>query len=824
MAPDRPTPDESAGTHGDESPIQGDSDGCRLCGEPIPKRRQDESPFCSPGCSEVDSTLPEEKPKAGTETADGSPTSDGTEPATVADSAVSTETLFLAVEGMHSATCEAYLESVATGVDGVISAEASYVTESIRIEYEASADAAALETELLETLSVLDYTAAPREAGGVTATEDAADPGGVESVIGFRYAAGVVFTSFMMIPYLVAFYPAHLTSLLGQNYQLFAEGNQALLVLPAFLILTLVVVLFTGAPVLRDAYIALTLRQPNTGLLVTLTALSAYLYGTAAFLAGQTGIYYDLTVVTLAVVTAAMFHESLVKRRAADALTDLTVSRVTEARRYEADGSTTTVALAELNQGDQVLVPEGERVPVDGTLVEGACTVDEAVVTGESRPVRMQAGEELVGGSVLTDGAAVIRVAADAASSLDQLTTAVWGLQSATHSAQRRANQLAARLVPALILVAVIVAMATLASGSGLSAVLVAVLAVPLVGSPWVLGFSTPLSTATSIDAALSRGVAVFDETVFERLRNVETVVFDKTGTLTTGRMEVVSADAPSELLAGAAALERRESHPAAAAMVNAFGDESERPLSVESFTSHATGVAGVVDDTPLLVGTLELFADEGWDVPENIADRATTARDSGRLPVVVGREGHAEGLVLVGDEARPDWEATLAGLAGRGLNIVVLTGDDQAAAEPFAASGDVDHVFTEVPPAGKTAAVQRLQADGRVAMVGDGTNDAPALAAADLGLSLGSGTALAADAADLALVKDDLATVESAFDLSATAAKRRRQNDAAALLYNLVAIPAVLVGLLNPLVTMAATVVTCGLVAANAFREYDGE
>ncbi|MFB6221127.1 MAG: heavy metal translocating P-type ATPase [Halolamina sp.] len=795
----------------------GGSYACRLCGGTVPERRRaDDSPFCSPGCQAVHAALPESE--------SGRDEGQGAEPSSPAESGEETETVFLAVEGMHSATCEAFLERVATGVEAVVAAEASYVTESIRVEYEASTDADALEAELVEELSTLEYTASPREAGGVTAGENGAADG-VESVIGFRYAAGVVFTAFLMIPYLVAFYPAHLSNLLGREYALFAEGNQALVVLPVFLILTLVVLLFTGGPVLRDAYVALKLRQPNTGLLVSLTAVSAYLYGSAAFLAGGTSVYYDLAVVSLAVVTAAMFYESLVKRRAANALTELTVSRVSSAQRYEADGSTATVDVAELEPGDRVLVPEGERLPVDGTLVEGECTVDEAVVTGESAPVHKQAGDELIGGSVLTNGAAVIRVGENATSSIDRLTSAVWGFQSASHGAQRRANELAERIVPVLAVAAVVAAGATVAFGGGPTAVIVALLTVPLAGSPWVLGFATPLSTATSIEAALDAGIAVFDETVFERLRDAETVVFDKTGTLTTGEMEVRSADAPPTLLTAAAALEQRASHPAASAIVAAYGDGAEEEqaagYAVESFTSHATGVEGVVDGTSHLVGTLDLFTDRGWTVSDDIAERATEARRSGQLPVVVGREGKAEGLVLVGDEARPDWETTLAELKQRGLEIVVLTGDDPAAAELLAASPHVEHVFTEVPPAGKAAAVRRLQTEGPVAMVGDGTNDAPALAAADLGLSLGSGTALAADAADLALVDDELSGVSTAFELSATAARRRGQNDAGALLYNAAAVPLALAGLLNPLLTMAAAVLSCGLVAANAFRDY---
>ncbi|WP_373189392.1 heavy metal translocating P-type ATPase [Halolamina sp.] len=798
----------------DRTPAADASETCRLCGSDLSTRRRDAGDaFCSEGCRDVDDRLP------APEVYHDQNAGPGEQPPTESDE----DSVFLTVEGMHSTTCESFLESVAMKLDGVRGAEASYVTESIRVTYDSTAvtDPDGFRDMLVEELSVLGYSAASREKG----TAEAAYEADIEDVIGYRYAAGVVFTSFLMIPYLVVFYPAHFADLFGLEYNLFAAGNQALVVLPAFLILTIVVMLFTGAPVLRDAYVALKLRQPNTGLLVTMTALAAYLFGSASFVAGGTGVYYDLTVVSVATVTGAMFYESVVKRRAADALTDLTISRVRTTLRYASDGSTVSVDVDTLETGDLVLVPEGERIPVDGTLVEGECTVDEAVVTGESTPVRKQAGDTLIGGSVLVAGAADLRVGEDATSSIDRLTAAVWGFQTATHGAQRRADELATKIVPALAGLSVLVGVATVLVGGDLPAAAVAVLTVVLVGSPWVLGFATPFSTGASIEAALDRGIAVFDETVFERLRAVDTVVFDKTGTLTTGQMELLETDLSLDLFGAVAALERRAAHPAAAAIVAAYDRQNDAAAakSVTKFTSHGTGVEGVVDDDRLLVGTVDLFAEQGWSVPSDISDRAVAAHESGNLPVVVGRNGTAEGLVLVGDEPRVGWEETLADLSERGLETVVLTGDDAAAAEAFTDSEHVDYVFAEVPPSGKAATVRRLQADGReIAMVGDGTNDAPALAAADLGLSLGSGTALAADAADLALVEDDLATVDTAFGLSATAAERRRQNVVAALSYNAIVAPTALVGILNPLVAMFGALVSCGLVVANSHRTFD--
>jgi heavy metal translocating P-type ATPase len=666
----------------------------------------------------------------------------------------------------------------------------------------------------------------------------------MDDMLGFRHAAGVIFGSFMLLPYMVLLYPAQLSSFFGDGtLGLFAGtsgigGKDGLLILPLFLILTGVVLFSTGMPLLRGAYVSLKMRRPNTDLLVTITVVGAYVYSTVAFLLGRIDVYCDLTIVIAASVVAVIFYESLVKQRAMDLLTDLTVSQVDEARLYQADGTTNTIAVEDVEPDDRVLVRQGERIPVDGVLDEGECTVDEAVITGESLPVVKQAGDDVVGGSIVTDDAAVLRVGDRATSSIDQLTTAVWNIQSANHGVQRRADRLASLIIPGVVGVAVLAAMASFALGGGFPAALLTLLTVLLVLCPWALGLSTPLSVATSLKEATERGIVVFDETVFERLRDTDVVVFDKTGTLTTGEMEVIEADAPQDLLAAAADLERRASHPAADAIATTFAsgprtststrsdggivDEfaEERPDRISDFQSHASGIQGTIDGTEFLVGHLDLFAEHGCSVSEAIETKATDARGFGRLPVVVGRDGHAEGIIVVGDEPRDGWDETVTRLGERGIDTIVLTGDDEEATDFFKRHQQVAHVFAGVPPEGKTATIRRLQSDNHVTMVGDGTNDAPALARADLGIALGSGTALASDAADITIVDDDLTAVETAFDLASAARRRVTQNTGLALLYNGITIPLAGIGLLNPLFAMVAVITSGSLIAVNSHRE----
>jgi len=734
------------------------------------------------------------------------------------------ERAFFSVTGMHCGTCEEFLEERAGIQQGVHEASASYVTETVRVEYDPTVVGV---DELKDALSVAGYRVTDREHAsgeGVTTVlsrETDADTRDLEDLLGYRYIAGVLFGMFIMLPYIVVLYPYQLSELVGGPLQGF-EGNAIesglILLLPLFAGTTGVVVFFTGLPLLRGAYVSIRMHQPNTDLLAAITLVTAYVYSILALLGGHLNMYFDLVIFVGATVVAAIFYESLVKQRVMARLTDLTVSQTDEAKLC-LPTETASVAVEDLRPDDRVLVGQGERVPVDGTLTEGTCTVDESVVTGESLPVVKAGGDTLVGGSVVTDGAAVIRVGDPPTSSIDRLTTAVWLLQSATHGLQRTTDRLAARLVPVLAVAAVVAGVVALALGSGLAGSLLAVFTVVLVACPWGLALSTPLSVATNLQAAMARGIVVFDETVFERVRETDVVVFDKTGTLTSGEMVVRSAEAPEDVLVAVAELERRAAHPVASALTAAFASD-ETDERVTAFESHGLGVGGTVDDSEYLAGHPDLFVEQGWHLSESIRQRVDGARERGRLPVVVGRDGEAAGIVVLSDEPREGWESVLARLGEQDVDVVVLTGDEEVATRAFRAHSAVTAVFAGIPPEGKTETVRRLQADQRVTMVGDGTNDAPALAQADLGISLGSGTALASDAADLAIAEDELAVVETVFDLARGAGRRVRQNTALALSFNVLVAVAALLGVLNPLVVMAAAVIMASLVAGNAHRE----
>ena len=856
---------------------------CAVCGTTIEGKGtplEGDARACSRGCAGVWDTLgPIDPAVAARGGADGSQTvsSDGEEDRPTDDATSTTdgeseptadeeaetgadgeadpllnpiERTFLRIDGMHSPIDEAYLERVATAMDGVVDAEASYISASIRVDHRAQTVAP---LEIRDGLSRMGFTAYLREEtdpndGETGPTRRSREMSGIrkrraDDMLEVRYILGVVFGSFLMLPYVTILYPAYLAMLfpdgpLQSFEQLFSDSG--LLFLQVYFVLTGIVLYITGKPLLRGAWISLTMRRPTIDLLATGAILSAFAASTVAVLVAGTNVYFDLVIAIAALVTGALLYESVIKQRGLERLTDLTISQVDTARRLAGDGTTREVAVDAVASGDTLLVRAGERVPIDGHLAEGECTVDEAIVTGESTPVKKTADDELIGGSIVVSGAAVVDVGEAPSSSIDSLTSAVWQLQTGTHGSHRRIDALAGRVMPWVAGLSVVAGLAVgILTGSPIAGLL-ALFTTWFVGAPWMLGLSTPLSIAATIESALERGIVIFDETVFRRLEAVDTVVFDKTGTLTGGEMTVLEVTGPERALSAAAALERRAAHPVARAIVAAFGREptAEREASdattrtdggeattatpgadVENFDSHDLGVSGVVDGSEVLVGHPALFEEHGWSVEPAIETRLEDARGFGRLPVLVGRDGRAEGTVVVGDEARADWAATLDRLADRGLEVLIVTGDDAPAAATFDAHPAVSATMSNVSPAGKVAAIRQLEREGAVAMVGDGTNDAPALAAADLGISLGGGTDLAADAADVTIADDDLPAIAATFELATAALKRIAQTDRLALVYNAIVIPLVILGLLNPLFVIGAVVVGATLVTINAFR-----
>lgn len=800
---------------------------CALCSLPLKGHAITENgrSFCCTGCKGVYSVL-------GEDTTDIRSNAPQVEKDSPPESPEGYQTSFFHIDGMHCVTCERHIELVAGKSDAVATVEASYVSDTVRIDHDPNE---INESELIDLLSGLGYRAYRRD--DIKARKRAVD----RKIL--RIGAGLVSAGFVMFAYMMLIYPTYFGDRIygERGTELIIEGlyhGAAGYLFVVIGVMTSVVLFYTGWPILRGAYVSLRTRSPNMDLLITLAAMSAYAYSWLEIYVGGTHIYFDVSVAIILIVTIGGEYESQMKRDALERLSDLTTIRIDSANKYLDDGTTTQVSIDSLQPGDHVLIREGERVPIDGTIVDGRGAVDESVITGESLPITKRPNDQVVGGSIIREGSIVITVGQEVQSSLDRITRLMWNLQSSNRGIQKLADRLATIFVPLVLVIALVVTMMYLVwLATDVPTALLVGLTVLIVSCPCALGLATPLAVAAGIRDSLAQGIVVFDDTIFERLRGIDIVIFDKTGTLTTGNMSVLDAEGDSELFELAAILEQRSSHPIASAIATAFGvqrpSESairtdggvsskahEHMPAVQSFNNFTNGVRGTIDGVTVLVGHPDLFNTRKWDVPDRFTKRVEDERRKGRVPVLVGRDGQCEGIIVVGDRPRDGWEETISDLADRGIEVVVLTGDDEEAAIMYQNHPGVEHVFAGVPPEGKAEVVNRFRANGRTVMVGDGTNDAPALASADLGIALGSGTAIAADAADVAIVDNDLATITTALDLSAAAGRRVKQNVGWAFVYNGIAIPLAITGLLNPLFAALAMGTSSILVVSNSMRK----
>ena len=798
---------------------------CSLCELPTPEPPiTDETidgEFCCHGCLAVARTVGSVE-KTTAETAREELSSD-TDPDDLPDTY---EEKYLHVDGMHCATCEAFLESTAITHDGVGAATASYATDTLKLHY----DPAVVDSDRLpELVSGYGYDATERSLEADTAV--AGDIAVVKFLIG-----GGLFGMMTMMWYVLFIYPKYF----GFEPLIDLGGFDGLYLFTQLWLLASLVLFYTGYPILRGAYVSLKAGEPNMDLLVAVAALGSYGYSTLAMGLGRTDLYFDVTVAIILVVTFGNYYETRIKRRASDLLSELTAIQVAEARRP--DG--TTVPIAEVQPGDKLLVRPGDRIPVDGTVSDGVAAIDEALVTGESVPRTKRPGDFVRGGTIVTDQPLTIEAGEDADSTLDRLVELLWDIQSSSPGVQRFADKLATIFVPSVLTIGAVATLGLIATGTQPTAALLTGLTVIIVSCPCALGLATPLAVARGIRTAADHGLVVASDTVFERPIDLDVVALDKTGTLTTGEMEVIETVAadPEAIMSAAATLERAAAHPVADAIVAAAapdaqstpaGEESSpSPVadggvatagwatdatSIDTVETLERGVRGEVDGVETLVGHPSLFADKAWTDPEGYLAAAERLTETGAVAVVVGWDETIQGVIGVGDQPKADWEGVLSDLAADDREIVVLSGDNEAATQAFGEHPAVDHVFAGVPPEAKAATVRELQSKGRVAMIGDGSNDAPALATADLGVALATGTKLATDAGDVVVAEGTLAAVPSLLTIIEKTNSRITQNLGWALCYNAVAIPLAVSGLLNPLLAAVAMGSSSLLVVVNS-------
>ena len=601
-------------------------------------------------------------------------------------------------------------------------------------------------------------------------------------------------------------------------------------ILPASvqLVLATAVQILAGHRFYRGAWNALRGGGANMDVLVSLGTTAAWGFSiymmTTVHHMVEDHLYFEASAVVLTLVLLGKFLEERAKASTTRAVRSLMALRPETATKLSEDGSQTIVPVTGILPGDRVLIRPGERVPVDGRILSGESHFDEAVITGESLPVRRAVGEPVVTGAVNGEGAITVEVGAvGEESTLGRITRLVENAQSGKAPVQRLVDRIAAVFVPTVVAVAAAAFVLWLAFGGTLEQALAAAVAVLVIACPCALGLATPTALVAGTGAAARAGILIKDIEVLERAAHIGTVVFDKTGTLTVGHpelQEVVVADGvePARLLALAAGAQTGSEHPLARATLARATAGGFAPLAAEAVKAvPGKGLIARVEGAEVLIGTAALMAEHGIDHAD--IDRAGLGRLRPEMTLAyVAENGRAIGLFGYADTLRPEAPAAVTELRQRGIRTLLLTGDRPPAARAIAGAAGLDDWRADVLPEAKAAEVESLRATGsRLAMVGDGVNDAPALAAADVGIAMGSGTDVAMETAGITLMRPDPRLVAAAFDIAAATSRKIRQNLFWAFIYNIIGIPLAAFGLLTPALAGAAMAMSSVSVVTNA-------
>jgi Cu+-exporting ATPase len=738
----------------------------------------------------------------------------------------STSQIELTIGGMTCASCAARIERKLNKLDGV-EATVNYATEKARVNFPAGFSAADLVKVVEDTGYTAELPAPPQDPQQVDE-----DP---TRSLRQRLIASAVLTvpviALAMAPPLQFTYWQWLS-----------------------LVLAAPVVVWGAWPFHKAAWTNLRHGAATMDTLISLGVGAAFLWSLYALFLGTAGvpgmrhgfeltvrrmsgdgnIYLEVAAGVTTFILAGRYFEARSKRRAGAALRalldlgakDVAVLRAEDPLAGSRIGTVreVRVSIDDLRVDDLFVVRPGEKIAADGEITEGSSAIDASMLTGESVPVEVTAGDAVVGGCVNAGGRLVVRATRIGADTqLAQMAKLVEDAQNGKAAVQRIADRISAVFVPIVIALAVATLGFWLGAGTGAGAAFTAAVAVLIIACPCALGLATPTALLVGTGRGAQLGILIKGPEVLESTRRVDTVVLDKTGTVTTGHMSLIAvhtADGVEEadVLRLAGALEHASEHPIAKAIAVAW--TGELPAVSDFRNLEGLGVQGVVEEHAVLVGRARLLAEWSVHLSEDLAAAQISAEQQGRTAVLVAWDGEARGVLVVADTVKPTSASAIAGLRALGLRPVLLTGDNEAAARAVADSVGIDEVIAEVLPKDKVEVVQRLQAEGHVvAMVGDGVNDAAALAQADLGLAMGTGTDVAIEASDITLVRGDLRAAVDAIRLARRTLGTIKGNLFWAFAYNVAALPLAALGLLNPMIAGGTMALSSAFVVSNSLR-----
>ena len=739
-----------------------------------------------------------------------------------------TQTLTLPVEGMTCASCVARVEKTLKKVEGVEIANVNLATENVTVSFDpAKADLATMAAAVEEAgyKLALPPPAAKGSAPGSVATREEES----HQEKAFRQLKkDFIFSAVLTLPVMIVSM-VNMTEWFMSSVPLTMSEINILL----FLATTAVM----AGPGKRFFVIAWKLAKHFSADMNTLVAVgtgTAYLFSSIVTLFPRwlpidnpmDHIYFDTAATIVTLILLGRMLEARAKSRTTDAIKKL-IGLQPKTARVVRDGQEQDVPIESVIHNDIVIVRPGERIPVDGFITKGATSIDESMITGESMPVEKSAGGKVIGGTINKNGSIEFRATAVGKETvIAQIIRLVEEAQGSKAPIQALADRIAAVFVPIVIGIALATFLAWyFVGGLPFTAAMINFIAVLIIACPCALGLATPTAIMVGTGLGATKGILIKNAESLERAHNIQTVVLDKTGTVTEGKPSVTDVlplngfDEPA-ILRYAASIESRSEHPLGQAVLDYAKLRTIQPEEIESFQSHTgLGVTAVVHGDAVAIGNAGLMKEFAIQLGE-AEERAARFSSEGKTPIFVAANGKLAGLIAVADTVKPTSKQAVSELNAMGIDIVMITGDNLRTAEAIASQAGISRVIAGVMPQDKAARVKSLQSNGKVvAMVGDGINDAPALAQADVGIAMGGGTDVAMETADITLMSGDLLGVVGAIKLSKKTIRTIKQNLFWAFIYNIIGIPVAAFGLLNPMYAAAAMAFSSVSVVSNSLR-----